>query len=184
MLKFISFCFVFASFTSRAQVVTNFSLTNVSSGQYVALDEYASYPGVILIFTSTDCPYDDYYLNRIKGLADTYKSTVPVLLINSNSDETGDNMKKYVEQNNLTVPYLWDLEQKVKSALGANKSPECFLLDRSGGKFNIVYRGAIDDNAQTESSVNHSYLKDAVEKLMSKQKIETKEMRPVGCSIR
>lgn len=183
-MRFFTLCFLLVSITCTAQVVQNFSLTNVSSGQYLALDEFSSYTGVIIIFTSTDCPYDDYYMSRIRTLADTYKSSVPLLLINSNSDETNDHMKKYVTENNITIPYLWDLEQKVMTALGAHKSPECFLLGRSGGKFNIVYRGALDDNAQTESSVDHTYLKDAVEKLKAKQKIEPKEVRPVGCSIR
>ena len=175
---------ILISTTGVAQVVPNFSLTNVSNGQYVVLDNFSSLTGVVIIFSSTDCPYDNYYLKRIHQLAETYKSQFAVLLINSNSDESMDQMKSYLENQNITLPYLWDLEQKVMKGLAAHKSPECFLLSTAGGKFTVVYKGSIDDNPQTESSVNKSYLKDAIEKLRSKQKIETREVRPVGCSIR
>ncbi len=183
-MRWISLILVFISLTCAAQVVQNFSLTNVSNGQYVALADFSSQTGVVIIFTSADCPYDNYYLSRIQKLIETYQSRITILLINPNPDESMDQMKKYIDQNKLTVPYLWDLEQKAMSALAARKSPECFLLQNTGGKFTVVYKGAIDDNAQTASDVNHYYLKDAIDKLLAKQKIETPDVRPVGCSIR
>jgi peroxiredoxin len=183
-MRWISLIFAFSSLTSVAQVVQNFSLTNVTNGQYVALTDFSSQTGVVIIFTSTDCPYDTYYLSRIQELSDAYQSRITILLINPNPGESMDRMKKYVDQNKLTVPYLWDLEQKAMAALAARKSPECFLLQNTGGKFTVVYKGAIDDNAQTASEVNHFYLKEAIDRLLAKQKIETPEVRPVGCSIR
>lgn len=165
-------------------MVQNFSLTNVSNGQYIALTDFTSQTGVVIIFTSTDCPYDSYYLGRIQELSEVYRSRITIILINPNPGESMDQMKKYVEQNKLTVPYLWDLEQKAMSTLAARKSPECFLLQNISGKFSVVYKGAIDDNPQTASEVNHFYLKDAIDALLAKQKIETPEVRPVGCSIR
>lgn len=170
--------------TGMAQVVQNFSLTNVTTGQYMALTDFSSRAGIAIIFTSTDCPYDDYYLKRVQALADATKSTIAFLLINSNSDESMDPMKKYIDQHGITIPYLWDIEQKAMTALGAHKSPECFLLRSSGGKFTVVYKGAIDDNPQTADAVKRNYLKDAIENLLAKVKIEKPEVRPVGCSIR
>jgi hypothetical protein len=69
------------------------------------------------------------------------------------------------------------------ASLNPRKTPECFLLQQSNGKFTVVYRGAIDDNAQSENEVDHHYLKAAIEKLLAKQKIEVPDVRPVGCSI-
>ena len=92
-------------------------------------------------------------------------------------------MKRYADENSLLTPYLADKEQKVLTNLNPRKSPECFLFQSKDGKFTVVYRGAIDDNPQTSSQVNHSYLKDAIDKLLAKQKIETPDVRPAGCSI-
>jgi hypothetical protein len=35
-----------------------------------------------------------------------------------------------------------------------------------------------------QSDVRHAYLKDAIDIMLTNQKIETPEVRPVGCSIR
>jgi peroxiredoxin len=182
-MRWITLCLFLINISCAAQVVQNFSLTNVSTGQYVALADLAARPAVVIIFTSTDCPYDDYYISRIEDFTEAYQSRIAILLINSNQDESMDQMKKYVEQHNLTAPYLWDLEQKAMPALGASKTPQCFLLEPSGGKFTVVYKGAIDDNAQSATAVKKSHLKDAVDQLLAKKKIETRETRPVGCSI-
>jgi hypothetical protein len=92
-------------------------------------------------------------------------------------------MKRYVEQQKITMPYLADIEQKAFSLLKPRKNPECFLLEQVAGKFVVAYHGAIDDNAQTAAAVNHQYLKDAINRLLGKQKMEMKDVRPVGCSI-
>lgn len=171
---------------STAQVVHNFSLTNVIDDKAISLADFSSYAGVVIIFTSNNCPYDGYYLNRMNALATTYKSKIQVLLINSHTDmnESASKMKDYADQCKLPMPYLADKEQKVLSSLNPRKSPEAFLLQYAGGKFTVIYRGAIDDNAQSANEVDHYYLKDAIEKLLTKQKIDLPDVRPVGCSIR
>ena len=171
------------SLNCTAQVVQNFSLNNVTDEASISLADFSSGPGVVIIFNSINCPYDGYYLSRIKELAETYQGKIPMLLINSTPDELTIQMKRYVEQQKLSIPYLADKEQKALSLLKPRKSPECFLLEQVGGKFTIVYHGAIDDNAQSAAAVNQQYLKSAIIKLLGKQKIEKPEVRPVGCSI-
>jgi hypothetical protein len=183
-MRWIILSLVCISLNCTAQVVENFSLINVIDEKTISLDDFSASAGVIIIFASNTCPYDGFYLNRIKELSETYASKTPLLLINSNIEETADQMKTYASQRKLSIPYLADKEQKVLANLNPRKSPECFLLQRDGEKFKVVYRGAIDDNPQTASAVNHTYLKDAVNKLLANQKIDVVDVRPVGCSIR
>lgn len=168
------------------QTVANFTLTNAVDGKEVSLNNFTSSPGVVIIFTSNSCPYDGYYLNRIRSLANQYNSKIPVLLVNSGKDDTESvtQMKNYADQCKLDVPYLADKDQKLLSSLSPRKSPEGFLLQKVGGDFKVVYRGAIDDNAQSEKEVKVSYLKDAIVKLLAGQKIDVADVRPVGCTIR
>jgi peroxiredoxin len=170
----------------RAQQVSNFSLTNVVNGKEVSLDTYPSCSGVAIIFTTNACPYDEYYRARITKLSNEYQDKVPVLLVNSSADpaESPDNMVKKAQQLGLNIPYLSDKDQKLMQQLGASKSPQVFLLKNDGGKFHVVYTGAIDDNAQVEADVRHSYLKDAIDIMLTNQKIATAEVRPVGCTIK
>jgi Redoxin len=171
---------------SYGQQVSNFSLTNVLNGKPVSLDTYPSCTGLLIIFTSNTCAYDEYYRGRINKLSNDYQDKVPVLLVNAGTDpaESNDNMVKKAGELGISIPYLADKDQILMQNLGATKSPQAFLLKNNGGKFSVVYRGAIDDNAQVEADVRHAYLKDAIDIMLTNQKIETPEVRPVGCTIR
>jgi hypothetical protein len=139
---------------------------------------------MVIIFTTNNCPYDDYYRSRISKLSQSYQDRVPVLLVNSSPDpaDTKENMVKKGKQ--LNLPYLADKDQTLMASLDARKSPEAFLLKNESGKFSVVYRGAIDDNAQVEADVRHSYLRDAIDIMLTNQKIQTPEVRPVGCNLK
>jgi len=172
--------------TMQAQSVANFTLTNVLNGQKVSLDTYPSCQGILLVFTSNACPFDEYYRGRITKLSREYQDKVPVLLINSYADpnESSELMLKKAQQLGLVVPYLADKDQTLMTSLGVSKSPSAYLLKNNGGKFNIVYKGAIDDNAQVEADVHHHHLKDAIDIMLANQAIEMAEVRPSGCTIR
>lgn len=175
-----------SSHCAAAQVLDNFSLTNVMNGQTISLDTYPSCQGMLLIFTSNQCPYDEHYRARIARLAESYQERVPVLLVNSHPEaaESPENMAAKGRSLNLRMPYLEDKAQVLMTKLSVKKSPEAVLLKNDGGKFMVVYRGAIDDNAQVEGDVRRHYLRDAIDIMLNNQKIETPEVRPVGCNLR
>lgn len=167
-----------------AQTIQSFTLTNVTNGQTLSLESYPSCSGVVIIFTSNSCPYDEHYRGRITSLARSFQDKVPLLLVNSTPDESPEAMAKMARQLGLTLPYLADKEQKLMQQLGATKTPHAFLLKNNGGKYTVVYHGAIDDNAQVESDVRHAYLRDAIEIMLNNQKVATAEVRPMGCTLR
>lgn len=170
---------------ASAQQVTNFSLNNVLNGKPVTLDTYPSCAGLIIIFTSNACAYDEYYRDRIAKISSTHQD-VPLLLVNAGLEppESIENMKRKAKELGLNVPYLVDKEQKLMRQLGATKTPQVFLLKNNNGKFSVVFNGAIDDNPQVAADVRHAYLEDAIDIMLTNQKIETPEVRPVGCTIR
>jgi peroxiredoxin len=178
--------FVGLSWSLHAQNVPNFSLVNAADGKPITLQDYSKAQAVLLIFTSNACPYDNYYLDRIKSLQQTYQAQLPILLINAHVDEAESiaAMKAFANKNNLSIPYLADKDQVVMTILKARKSPEVFLLQNNKGQFSVVYRGAIDDNAQSASEVRNTFLKNSIDQLLTGKKPATQEERPVGCSIR
>lgn len=169
-----------------SQQVQNFSLPNVLDGKNISLSDYSSANAVVIVFTVNSCAFDDYYMDRIKALAQQYQSKVPFLLVNSDADagESPDNMIKRAQQLSLTLPYLADKDQSLMQSLNAHKSAETFLLKNSNGKFTVAYRGAIDDNPQVATDVKRFYLKEAVDRCLAGQAIDAPEVRPVGCNIR
>jgi hypothetical protein len=169
-----------------SQVVKNFQLRNVMNDQTISLDTYPSCEGMVLIFTSNACPYDDYYRKRIDELSRVYQDKVPVVLVNAHNDpnETPEQMAARGRALNIKTPYLADKDQVLMTNLNVKKTPEAVLLKNENGKFTVVYRGAIDDNAQVEADVRHHYLRDAIDIMLNNQKIQTPEVRPVGCVLK
>lgn len=93
-------------------------------------------------------------------------------------------MAEAIAQWNMDVPYLADKQQAVMTAFDARRSPEAFVLKPSGGKFQIIYKGAIDDNPQSAQAVTANYLPDAIEHVVSGKPLMTSQTRAAGCSIR
>lgn len=182
---FISIIFLMAG-NGTCQQVQNFKLVNVLNDQAVSLDTYPSCDGLVIIFTSNTCPYDEYYRSRISQIASSYGDKVPLLLVNSNPDtaDSKESMIKKAKELGSTIPYLADKDQVLMTHLNARKSPEAFLLKNTNGKFSVVYKGAIDDNPQVEADVRQRYLKDAIDIMLANQKIETPEVRATGCNLR
>ena len=164
--------------------VQNFTLTNVVDGKTISLEQYATASGVVVLFTSNECPFDNYYKDRVKEMISTYSGKISFLLVNSYLEVAETPEKMAIHYTDLGVPYLSDKDQVAMTALGAKKSPEVFLLKPLGGKFMVVYSGAIDDNPQVPKDANQKFLQDAIDKLVDGQKIETANYRAVGCSIR
>jgi thioredoxin-related protein len=171
---------------SIAQEVSNFELKNVLSGTTISLKHYASCEGILVVFTSNTCPYDEYYRSRIIDIAETFREKVPVIMVNSLVDATENDAAMIEKMKSLghSIPYLSDKNQTLMGMLGASKSPSFFLLKNNGEKFNVLYKGAFDDNAQVEGDVRSHYVKQAITQLLAKEAISTPEIRPVGCTIR
>lgn len=176
---------VSTSFLVNGQTeIKDFSLTNVKSGKAVSLANYKSLTGIAVIFTSHECPFDNYYKDRLKGLVNSYSGKIQFLFINSNQEAEENVAQMAIHYGDLDIPYLADKDQVAMGIFGARKSPEVFLLSPVNGKFTVVYSGAIDDSPQAASDAKQNFLKDAFEKLIAGQKIEPATQRAVGCTIR
>jgi hypothetical protein len=175
-----------AAHVNAQKAIDDFILKNVINGNDISLSTYPACSGLVIIFTSNACPYDEYYKNRIQKMAKDYSDKVPVLLVNSSTDgnETPEQMIKKAQQSGMTVPYLADKDQILLQKLGATKTPYAVLLKNNGGKFSVFYSGALDDNAQVETDVHQQYLRDAIDALIAGKTPAVAEIRPVGCTIR
>ncbi len=177
--------FLCISISAHAQPeIQNFTLTNVATNKPVSLDQFSSKEGVVVLFTGNECPYDNYYKDRIKQLIDSYAGKIQVLLVNSYDNPQESPEKMAIHYTDLNAPYLADKDQTVMETFGARKSPEAFLLKPTNGKFTVLYSGAIDDNPQVATDTKQNYLRDAIDKLLENQKTEYVNNRAMGCTIR
>ncbi|GIV37570.1 MAG: hypothetical protein KatS3mg032_1949 [Cyclobacteriaceae bacterium] len=186
MLKWTFVVFWFTVAALPAQTVAGLKLNDVRTDRAVSFADYSGYKVLVMVFTTNDCPFDERYRERLFQLARQYEGRVPFLFINSSSDpeETPAAMKALHSEIVFPAPYLEDKEQAAMKIFNVRKSPECLVVRPEGQSFAVLYRGAIDDNPQSEADVREAYLANAIEKVLAGQPVEVSEHRPPGCSIR
>jgi len=166
----------------------SFSLKNVD-GKTVALSDYSSQKGVIVVFTCNPCPFAKAYEQRIIDLHKKYADMgFPVVAINPNNpdvspEDSYDKMKARAREKSYPFPYLVD-DQNIYQDYGATRTPHIYLLEKAGNSFNVAYIGAIDDNAMEASSVTKKYLEDAIKSVMGGEKPNPSSTKAIGCTIK
>ena len=170
-------------------VVMDFKLKNID-GKAVALSDYKTSKGAIVVFDCNTCPYSKAYNDRIIALNKKYSSQgFPVLAINANDPQVspGDSfeeMAAYAKRKNYDFPYLVDETQEVARAFGATNTPHVFVLKRDGKDFRVAYIGTVDNNSRDASAVSKKYVEDAVDALLAGQQVPTPTTKAIGCSIK
>ncbi|MFP4096434.1 MAG: redoxin domain-containing protein [Cyclobacteriaceae bacterium] len=188
-LFFIFFSNLFISAVTPKQV-QDFTLTNAVNGNAFSLSDYADAKAIVILFNSNYCPYSKLYDQRISSLLDTYRPKgVKFVFINPNNPRLSpadrqEELAKKIRDMRWDAPYLVDSEQKVASMFDVNKTPEAFVLQKRGSQYEILYRGAIDDNPQVASDVSHRYLQNALDAILSNKPVLVSHTHPTGCMIK
>lgn len=79
-----------------------------------------------------------------------------------------------------TIDYLYDEDQSVARALGAERTPEVFAFDADR---RLVYHGAVDDN-RDEDAVSAHHLRDALDAMLDGRAPAVDETSAVGCGVK
>lgn len=188
-MKYLStFLFIMMTWLSAfgQGVVQPMELLNVVDGKTVSINPCSGCKGVIVIFTSLNCPYDQHYQDRIKALYEKYAGSISFYLVNSNpgAEEDESKMKAAYEKWSMSIPYLADKKQTAMLAMNAKRTPEAVLLKSEGKTLKIVYQGAIDDNPQVRTDTGKNFLDDAIGELVGGKPIQLATERVIGCTIR
>lgn len=167
----------------------NFRLKN-TDGNMVSLADYSNVKGIIVIFTSNHCPFAKAYEDRIIALNSKFASQgFPVIAINpsdpgTHQDDTFEKMKERALTKSYGYPYLVDDSQQVAKVFGVGRTPQVYVLQKSGAKFTVRYIGMIDDNPQDPLGVTKLYVDEAVTNLIGGKPVVTTITKPVGCAIK
>lgn len=136
---------------------------------------------VVVLFLATQCPIATDYAERIVALVEAYaEKDVEFVGINSNRQETVDEIAEYSEKHGFEFPVLKDPGNKIADYFAARRTPEVFLLDKERI---LRYRGAIDD--KRDEPTKH-YLQTALDLVIAGQEIPktSQKTRAVGCTIK
>ena len=164
----------------------SFELSDVSDGK-AAFGEAGDDAATVVYWTCNHCPYALAWHDRLLDAARDYGDRgVRFLAINSNDAERypqdgPEAMRERVEgEGGWPHPYLFDADQDVARAFGAERTPDVFVFD-SG--LRLRYRGAPDADYEDESQ-NAAWLREALDAVLDGSEPQRAETDPVGCTIK
>lgn len=98
---------------------------------------------LVMAFVGTECPLAKLYGPRLQQLADRFaEKNVRFVGVSSNIQDSLTQVAAYANRSQIRFPVLMDTEQKLADLMQAERTPEVFVLNRSG---EVVYRGRVDD---------------------------------------
>ena len=162
--------------------IESISLRNLD-GDHQSFSSLSDKKYLVVVFIGIECPLAKIYLPRIAALADKYKDVAKVVGVNSNSQDSMEEIKEFIEQNKIPFKIYKDPLGKLATALNATRTPEAFVVDQRG---NTLYQGRIDDQygvGFARSSPQEEYLKNALESLRHDQSIGISHTQAIGCFI-
>ncbi len=163
----------------------SFELAGTDGGQHT-LESYESAEALVLVQSCNHCPYVQAWEGRMKAIqADYADRGVRIVAVNSNDadrypEDSFEEMQRRAAREGFNFDYLWDADQSVVRALGAERTPEVFVFDRAR---RLVYHGAIDDS-RDERAVGTHYLRDALDAVLDGRAPAIAETPPSGCTVK
>ena len=176
------------SFPSISQNYIQLSATDAVSNSLKTLPSLVKEKGLVLIFHDPSCPFAKLYESRIKALRTKFEPQgIGFALINpqvQNNESELTRLRAYIDESGLNMPYLIDTNQQWTQEFQASKIPEVFVLMPGKTDLELVFKGALDNNAQVESVVTEKHLETALTQLTRGSKPAISQARAVGCTIR
>jgi peroxiredoxin len=155
-------------------------------GRSHTLGDYAASELLALVQSCNHCPYVQAWEGRMKAIQRDYADRgFRLVAISSNDadrypEDSFDEMKGRADGLDFNFDYLYDEDQSIARALGAERTPEVFLFDRDR---TLVYHGAIDDSRDDRGVTQH-YLRDALDALLGGDDPPVADTPAVGCTVK
>ena len=139
---------------------------------------------VVIAFLGTECPLARLYGPRLEELAGNYQEAeVTFLGMNSNRHDSVTEIASYARRHGISFPILKDTANKLADLLGAERTPEVFVLDQ---KRRVRYHGRIDDQygvGFVRDQATRLDLKVAIDELLAGKPVSVPVTIATGCHI-
>ncbi|MDB5284880.1 MAG: putative thiol-disulfide isomerase and thioredoxin family [Bacteroidota bacterium] len=166
----------------------DFTLPDAVSGKQFGLNELKSEKATVIMFICNHCPYVKHVNPELVKLANDYMPKgVRFIAISSNDvqsqpDDSPENMKKTAIEQKYPFPYLFDETQKVAKDYDAACTPDFYIFDKA---MKLVYRGQLDDSRPSNNvGLSGKDLREALDNLLLAKTVSTRQRPSIGCNIK
>ena len=157
-------------------------------GRDISLDELKGTQATVVVFLGTECPLAKVYAPRLAELAKEFgPKGVNFVGIDANLQDSLSDIAAFAKSHELGFPMLKDLGNKVADAMGAQRTPEVFLLDRDR---TVRYCGRIDDQygfktgaGYVKPKLSERFLASAIDEVLAGKPVTKPMTKADGCLI-
>jgi peroxiredoxin len=165
------------------KLLPDFALPDHRGRDYRPAD-FQQHSLLVVAFLGTECPMAKLYAPRLVALASEFgPKGVGFLGVDSNSQDSLSELAAYARQHQIEFPLLKDAGNRLADELGAQRTPEVFVVDRER---RIRYWGRIDDQyglGFARSQPERHDLRVAIEQLLEQREVSTPITPAAGCLI-
>src|SRR5579859_3145860 len=109
-----------------------------AAGKTFSLYDFKDKKAIVIVFLSFECPVSTSYSQPLANMAKEFgKHGVAFLGLTTNEDDTAAEVAKLAKRYGIPFPVVPDVKLVAADALGAQITPEVFVLD---GNFILRYR--------------------------------------------
>jgi peroxiredoxin/mono/diheme cytochrome c family protein len=165
------------------EAVADFRLQD-ARGAWHALGDARESKAVVIAFLGVECPLADQYASRLAEVARAMTPKgVAFFGVDANQQDAPSALARFAKHHDLPFPLLKDVGNELADRLGAERTPEVFVLD---GKRVVRYRGRIDDQFALgvhRPTPTRRELSAALEDVLAGRPVSVPRTEAAGCRI-
>ena len=169
-------------------IAPKFELFDVVSQEMRGFDRLVGAAATVVMFICNHCPFVHHVRPELVAMSDEYQNKgVQFIAINSNDvqhypDDSPALMQVEATEQGYHFPYLYDEEQTVARAYGAECTPDFVVFDAQQA---CVYRGQLDDSRPGNDVIlSGSDLRAALNNILAQIPVDANQKPSIGCNIK
>ncbi|MDQ7818136.1 MAG: thioredoxin family protein [Melioribacteraceae bacterium] len=167
-------------FAGDVTKVEDFKLKDYNGKEH-SLSDFKDSKAIVVIFVATQCPISNDYNSRMAEVyADFKEKGIAFVGINSNKQESVEEIKNHAKDNNLSFPILKDEKNVIADKFSASVTPEVYVLNSN---FEVLYHGRIDDSRKV-TEVKTKDLRKALDEILGGKTVSNTKTKAFGCTIK
>ncbi|WP_010522478.1 thioredoxin family protein [Aquimarina agarivorans] len=165
----------------------NFNLLDTLTNSKASLNELKSDKATVVLFICNHCPFVIHINKALATLANKYQAMGAKFIAISSNDienypaDAPELMTEFAKKNQYCFPYLYDEDQSVAKAYGAECTPDIFVYDKD---LKLAYRGRFDATTPNMGVATGKDLAMALDSILENNSYEGAQVPSIGCGIK